>query len=114
MVNSDNMKITLLKSNYGSISSEESVAREIEQTLNGSFLTMTNNQMIIETHSDRFFLTLEKYDDHDPLHDTFITNLFGKVIRIVRPSEHFRDMLGDNITFASGYSNGFAIHFNIE
>ena len=110
----DNMKISLLKSNFGSISSEGVIARKIEQSFDGCTIVMRSTEIICDTSSGKVTSQLRKFDDRDPLHETFLTTIFNTEIRIVRPVERYRHLLGDKITFASVYSNGFAIHFEIK
>ena len=98
------MKITLLKSNYGSISTEKGLASRIEKVFNGS---KVSNEGIIT-------LTLQRFNDKDPFNKVYVTTLWGELIRICKTEDSYVDLLDNHLTFASGYSNGFAIHFEVE
>lgn len=108
------MKITLLKSNYGSISSEKDLASRIEKTFNNSRIQLTENEMRCETSNGLIVLSLQKFNDKDPFNKVYVTTLWGKLIRICKTADDFETLFGNHLTFASGYSNGFAIHFNVN
>lgn len=103
------MKIRLVRANYGSIPSEKNIAKLIEN-LNGSNFIKNEDSIILG--SSKF--SIERFDDGDPIHDTFLSTYNNQQIRIVKPLENYEYVFGKTITIASIYPYGFAIHFNIE
>lgn len=108
------MKITLLKSNYGSISTEKGLASRIEKVFNGSEVSLSETEMKCETNEGIITLSLQRFNDKDPFNKVYVTTLWGELIRICKTEDSYVDLLDNHLTFASGYSNGFAIHFEVE
>ena len=108
------MKITLLKSNYGSISTEKGLACRIERVFNGSKVSLSETEMKCETNEGLITLSLERFNDKDPFNRVYVTTLWGELVRVCKTEDSYVEFLDNHLTFASGYSNGFAIHFEVE
>lgn len=107
------MEISLLKSNYGSISTEKSLASRIEKVFNGSKVSLSETEMRCETNEGLIILSLQRFNDKDPFNRVYVTTLWGEFIRICKTEDSYVEFLDNHLTFASGYSNGFAIHFEV-
>lgn len=105
--------MSLIKRNDGSIPSESRIARELANFNLGN-LSENPSALTIEAGGRRYVFPTTRYNDRDFMHQTYISNFEGKEIRIVRPNANYQDLLGDTITFASTYSNGFAIHYKLD
>ena len=78
------MRITLLKSNYGSISTEKGLASRIEKVFNGSIVSLSETEMKCETKEGVIKLSLQRFNDNDPFNKVYVTTLWGEFIRICK------------------------------
>lgn len=108
------MKLSIIKTNYGSIFEGNSELITAVQSFDGCTFTMTDNQIVIHTLDGDIALPLTKVLDKDPFFYTYTTAYLGYYCRILRIKERMRSSLGNTITFASPNGNGFAVHFDIN
>ena len=93
--------LSIVKTNYGDHKAEESDC-EYFASLNGWKVEIS------ETSYDIHIM------ESDFITDTWVGELRGGVkFRIVRPNRKMLPLLGDTVTFASMYHDGYAVHYNL-
>lgn len=105
--------LSLVKTNYGDHRAEESDC-EYFASLNGWKVEISETSLVLVSLDGR----TASYDIHimesDFITDTWVGELRGGVkFRIVRPNRKMLPLLGDTVTFASMYHDGYAAHYNL-
>ena len=105
--------LSLVKTNYGDHRAEESDC-EYFASLNGWKVEISETSLVLVSLDGR----TASYDIHimesDYITDTWVGELRGGVkFRIVRPNRMMLLLLGDTVTFASMYHDGYAVHYNL-
>lgn len=113
-MNSAQMKLSLIKVNYGSLNEGKEQLISTFQSFDTCIFTMTEHQIVIHRLDEDITLPLTYVDDNDPFFDTYTSIYLGEYCRILRIKEKMRSTLGNTITFASPNGQGFAIHYNIN
>ena len=113
MIINEIKSLSLLKTNYGDHKAEESDC-EYFASLNGWKAEIGETSLILVSPEGR----TTKYEIHimesDFITDTWAGELHGGVkFRIVRPNRKMLALLGDTVTFASMYHDGYAVHYNL-
>lgn len=107
------ISLSLVKTNYGDHRAEESDC-EYFASLNGWKVEISETSLVLVSLDGR----TASYDIHiiesDFITDTCVGELRGGVkFRIVRPNRKMLPLLGDTVTFASMYHDGYAVHYNL-
>lgn len=105
--------LSIVKTNYGDHKAEESDC-EYFVSLNGWKVEISETSLVLVSLDGR----TASYDIHimesDFITDTWVGELRGGVkFRIVRPNRKMLPLLGDTVTFASMYHDGYAVHYNL-
>lgn len=105
--------LSLVKTNYGDHRAEESDCGYFA-SLNGWKAEMSETTLVLFSPDGR----TTNYDIHimesDFITDTWLGELPSEVkFRIVRPKREMLPLIGDTITFASIYHDGYAVHYNL-
>lgn len=105
--------LSLVKTNYGDHRAEESDC-EYFASLNGWKVEISETSLVLVSLDGR----TASYDIHimesDFITDTWVGEFRGGVkFRIVRPNRKMLPLLGDTVTFASMYHDGYAAHYNL-
>jgi len=103
------MKLSLIKANPGSRYGEETEFA-IAKSFNGATIRISDEEVVVTTISgENYIFRLDEWEE-DYFYSTkrsFYSN--GEELRILQTK---MKALGDNITFASMFGNGYAVHYD--
>ena len=104
--------ISLEKVNYGDHYIEKAYCDKVKN-LDGGIISMTNSYLRIQNSSNMLESSISFYEE-DPFTISWLGQfLDGTQFRIVKPNSRFISLIGNTITIASMYHDGYAVHFNI-
>ena len=104
------MKLSLIKANPGSQYGEKSEF-EIAKSFDGATIIISDERIVINTSAgNQYVFNLIDWEE-DYFYSTKKASYpSGMELRILQTKI---DALGDSITFASMYGNGYAVHYDI-
>lgn len=103
------MKLSLIKANPGSLYGEETEFA-IAKSFDGATISLSNDEIkIVSLQGDNYVFNLIEWEEDYFYSTKKSTYSNGKELRILQTK---MKSLGDNITFASMFGNGYAVHYD--